>query len=750
MSQPPGPSFEQHAAPPPHRSLAAAFERAIDPVPVSLAYRCGLLMVTCAMLLLPLLYLALIALVVFGLYYHATTSVRLFTSDGPLRHIFLRVLLYVTPLVAGTIMVAFMIKPLFARSARRVSPYAIDRAREPVLFEFVERIAAAIGAPMPREIEVSSEINASAGFRKGVLSIFSDDLVLVIGMPLVAGFNTRQLAGVIAHELGHFAQRAGMRLTYIIRQLNFWFMRVVYERDRWDETIEQLANDLGGWGEVMLTVSQLCIWLSRRILWVFMFIGHLLSTFLLRQMEFNADLHQIRLAGSSAFESATVRYQELDAASDYVNNRLQQSEAAGRLSDDYPRLIVAATRHIPPYVREAMRKDRTTAETRLLSTHPSFRDRLAASRAENAPGVFMLEAPASSLFRQYHALCKWITIGHYREILGSHINIEQLLPVEKIIGDQELEFTSVKAVTRYFQKLISPRRLLPLGDHHAFDQPVDWQSEQQRLRQVRQRFEAMLPSTRKAYDAYGDAAERYDKLHIGRQLLQFDIHPSLGGLKLPSLSQRTADRALADAQQSMDSAAAVLHRFEHISAERLTAALRLSRCPTIAAKINISRKLQGHLDHLFATLAALHDARQHMHDAQLQSMLLTALALYLNAAKKVREDLDSTFHRIAHDLYRQLNSVRLLLSSQMYPLEHSRDRLTIAAYVIPLVPPVSDTGALCHAAYEANRRFQSLYYLSLGRIAIVAERVERAIGLPPLPEPSNDDADDSAAAMQES
>lgn len=53
--------------------------------------------------------------------------------------------------------------------------------------------------------------------------------MLTIGLPLVAGLSLQQLAGVLAHEFGHFSQGAGMRLTYIVRSINAWFLRVVYE-----------------------------------------------------------------------------------------------------------------------------------------------------------------------------------------------------------------------------------------------------------------------------------------------------------------------------------------------------------------------------------------------------------------------------------------------------------------------------------------------------------------------------------------
>ena len=47
--------------------------------------------------------------------------------------------------------------------------------------------------------------------------------MLTIGLPLVAGLSLREFAGIIAHEFGHFTQGFGMRLSYVIRQINGWF-----------------------------------------------------------------------------------------------------------------------------------------------------------------------------------------------------------------------------------------------------------------------------------------------------------------------------------------------------------------------------------------------------------------------------------------------------------------------------------------------------------------------------------------------
>ena len=91
---------------------------------------------------------------------------------------------------------------------------------------------------------------------------------------------------MLAHEFGHFTQGTGLRLTYLVRAINYWFVRVVYERDGWDQWLEETANDWDvrvGW---ILRISQLCVYLSRGILWLFMVVGHAASGFMLRQIEF--------------------------------------------------------------------------------------------------------------------------------------------------------------------------------------------------------------------------------------------------------------------------------------------------------------------------------------------------------------------------------------------------------------------------------------------------------------------------------
>ena len=55
-------------------------------------------------------------------------------------------LLYITPLIAGFVVVLFMIKPLLARRAAAAQPLALNPAAEPVLFALVRCVCDAVGA----------------------------------------------------------------------------------------------------------------------------------------------------------------------------------------------------------------------------------------------------------------------------------------------------------------------------------------------------------------------------------------------------------------------------------------------------------------------------------------------------------------------------------------------------------------------------------------------------------------------------
>jgi Zn-dependent protease with chaperone function len=285
---------------------------------------------------------------------------------------------------------------------------------------------------MPRRIDLDCQINAAAGFRRGAASLFTNDLVLTIGVPLVAGLTVREFAGVIAHEFGHFTQGFGMRLSYIVRRINGWFVRVVYGRDAWDAMLEEWgveAEDV----RIMLVVNcaRMAVGFSRLLLKLLMFLGHGVCCFLLREMEYDADRYEMKIAGSEAFESTVRRLAVLNLASEKAYKEMRSTwTTARRLPDNFPAYLTRCESQLPGAVRERALDTLGLKTTGLFHTHPSDGDRIRRARRAAEPGVFHLDLPATVLFSNFEVVSKQITQLHYTEELGLDVDPATLRQVE--------------------------------------------------------------------------------------------------------------------------------------------------------------------------------------------------------------------------------------------------------------------------------------------------------------------------------
>src|SRR5205814_8424393 len=128
----------------------------------------GLLLVTFVMLVLPIIYIAMIAAAAWAVYLYATHFTFLLRpSYGTVRIWVGKLVCYFAPLIAGSILVIFMIKPLFRRRPKPPQALAMNPAVEQTLFAFIAHICNTVGAPMPTRVDLTCDLNASAGLRRG-------------------------------------------------------------------------------------------------------------------------------------------------------------------------------------------------------------------------------------------------------------------------------------------------------------------------------------------------------------------------------------------------------------------------------------------------------------------------------------------------------------------------------------------------------------------------------------------------------
>lgn len=411
--------------------------RALDgpPLPkprVSVMYQFGLLLTTVLMVLLPLIYMSFVCLIGWCTYYYATHFYWLVASFGSPKVYLFKLVVYAGPVIVGSVITFFMVKPLLARRAPPPQSLAVSPEVERVLFGFIHRVCRLVGAPRPKRVDLDCGLNAAAGYRGGVMSMLRSDMVLAVGLPLVAGLSVAEFAGVLAHEMGHFSQGMAMRLSYIIRSVNLWFARVAYERDAWDVALDDWAE-----GEedmrvkFVLVCAQVGVWGCRSLLKLLMFVGCGASSFLMRQMEYDADDREIKLVGSATFEGTVQRLRVLLKAVETAYKDMKgEWTTERRMPESFPHYMLQKDSQMPAERRKTIEDTIGLTPTGFFDTHPCDADRIRMARRAAEPGRLRCGMPAFTLFANFDILSKQISMLHYSEDLGVPVDHSELSPAE--------------------------------------------------------------------------------------------------------------------------------------------------------------------------------------------------------------------------------------------------------------------------------------------------------------------------------
>jgi Zn-dependent protease with chaperone function len=702
-------------------SPVAAFHGTITRTKTGPLYSAGLAIVALAMVLLPTLYLALIVLTAWGVFWHLTNDTWMF-SGGSGRGGFIRLILYLGPAVAGSILLFFMVKPFFARKAKGPEPITLDPAREPLLFAFVRKICGLVGAPTPCRIDTDCQVNASASLRRGLRS---SDLVLTIGLPLAAGLDMRQFAGVLAHEFGHFAQGAGMRLTYIIRRINFWFARVVYERDEWDVKLDQSASNSDWRIAIVLHAARGCVWLTRRILWALMHAGNAISCFMLRQMEFDADSYEAKVAGSDAFELTASRLRLLNAASQSAYEDVQQCWASKRLPADLPLLIGHKASALPAEIQQKLSSSAASETTGWFDTHPCDADRVQAARRLDEPGVFRVTEPATRLFSDFAELSRTVTRHQYEKHLELEFTEQNLMSAEEILRESAASTQADAMVRKYYgdvnislQPLLSSGELPGCGTAEALGK---W-------REAFQAAEALRAEAEKLSNECAEQQQRQADLIAAHSLTKaaFKLEPGQFGLPTHAMSrgeQEVAAReALAETRTVISERLSGLEPFMAALRERVTMALRLGQAS--GAGFRPERATEIHeLARLLAAVAA-EMPRAHEMGSKLRAFMLLAQN---RGNHSDPAQVDQIVSGLAAEFESAVREIQERLKGFAYPFPHARGQLTVAEYARA---ETQHEHEWVRAYQEANAhvdRLFALHYRLIGQVLVRADECEKSL-----------------------
>jgi len=378
------------------RAVVQAFQGQTVHRPPTWGYRFALLLSALGLGLLIVAYFACLVGIGFGLYFYAMHVV-----PGSLhvrgRAMIAVVLMHAGVALAGLAILYSLVAPLFRWDRARPNSLLLHSVAHPVLHCFVRALCTLIGAPQPDEIRLTPIPNASAGRYGGFLGILGGRLVLEIGEPFFYGLELRSLAGVIAHELGHFSQATSGWLFRYIVTVTVWFQEATERTGGVQEAIGEHGDDAEGSARILVLVAYLITGLGRLLLLQFALLSRIMTFYLLRQMEFDADRYAAEVAGSAQFARTFERLSELDVAFHNVLLSALRGTLSAESELSFAQQVIDEAGRLSERDRRQVAKAMAPKRAKWFDSHPSPTERIAAVARRPHPGIFQLEGPALCL-----------------------------------------------------------------------------------------------------------------------------------------------------------------------------------------------------------------------------------------------------------------------------------------------------------------------------------------------------------------
>jgi Zn-dependent protease with chaperone function len=344
---------------------------------------------------------------------------------------------------ASAMFLAFLIKGFFKQSPDVAAAYVeVSEEKQPQLYRFIRALCREIGSPLPVCVYVNHEVNAAVFSPTSAINlVIPPPKHLLIGLGLVNELNLLEFKALLAHEFGHFSQRS-LRLTGYARIAYSIIHNIIYVRDRWDNWV------IGGFDTPGVSVLAVPLYIlaegTRKLLAGLFRVLAFAHGSLSRQMELNADLVAVSVAGSDALVQLLVKSdlchdawqqagQDLVLAAEHhlfsCDLFFHQRRAAESL-----RLAGTTTLDplggqdplIPPNVFE-----RESAHTATMwDDHPTHFDREQNARRHYFPSPSE-NRPAWLLFRGTESICAEVTRRYYQSCLNVEPE-ETLEPAERV------------------------------------------------------------------------------------------------------------------------------------------------------------------------------------------------------------------------------------------------------------------------------------------------------------------------------
>ncbi len=696
----------------------------IESVKTSFLYKIGIFVVFIFMVILPLIYMSLIAGTGSLVYYHTVYN-HTIISGGV---ILFKLILYISPIVIGCVLLFFMIKPLFLKRHLEDSSIEIRQSEEPVLFEFIEKLCLIVEAPIPKRILINTDVNASASFSPGLFSFFTSNLTLTIGLPLILGLNIQQLGGILAHEFGHFAQGAGMRLTLIIRQINLWFAFIVSERTNMDNMLVSGANKTDARFGIVLIIARVFVWFTSNILELLMQIGNTISGFLLRQMEFDADRYEIAFSGSKCFEETFGKMKQFSFAYHFSFMNLRDAWHEQKLTKNFPQYILEYLDRHEKTIKSSIIENQAYEKTSLQDTHPPDSARILKAKKENLPGMFNSQILAKQLFSDIEKLASQSTLKLFQVNIDPDIREENLVDNNDIFIMQKKMEDDFNKLMDYTLGVLSLNRPVNIFDNKKNEVEKDFFIEE-----IKSIHEYQNCNYGKAFTEL----EKYEKLEDlklaalqAENLIQSGFKISKDQFSLDTPSIENSKLKYIEYKKEQDSLNFISEYMRYIEKKFC---FTLSYFETVNSKNSTIFKKYKILKSAYTTLiASFKDMQKLRNNYGILSVLVENIF-----RDSTNESLNKRVTYFINNSYDLIENLSAAFKKSRYPYDNEKEIL-LNEYFFHAIPAKSEQPEIFNFIETVIDKYYSLYSRIISEFASIAIDIEKSLDVKTLSYISDD------------
>jgi hypothetical protein len=443
---------------------------------------------------------------------------------------------------------------------------------------------------------------------------------------------------------------------------------------------------------------------------------------MLRQMEYDADRYEAKLAGSDAFESTALRLRLLGVATRVAYDDVRQSWTSRRLPENLPLLIDHKAASLPREVTEKISAATSTQKTGWRDTHPCDSDRVQAVRRLNESGIFRRAEPAAQLFSDFAELSRVVTRHTYEKHFELEFTNENLMSAEEILRESAASTEADKMIGKFFGAVnVSLASALVEIESPAVEDQERAVLEHQ-WREARRTAKGLRAEMEKKSNRWNELRQRKTELTSAYRLARagFRVEPGKFGLPETATSageqERASQMVLTHVVADLADVRAGLEPFMEAMRLRVTLALRLAAASTDPAGEKILTDLAPVHRQVSAEMAALHE---------LSSELPAFVLLAQNHGNHANPgDVEREMSKLAEEMQAVTAGIQGRLKPLAYPFPHARGPLTVAEFAGP------DTAASSRweqAFSETNSHIEKLFALNfrlIGRILALADVAE--------------------------